>query len=311
MTHYPGYLKTYPNMHAPFPFHLGLHRLTNGFRAHRHDFLEFSYVVEGSGSETIDGVNHPMVPGTFTFILPYQVHELFTDPGSTLVLYNCNFGMDLLYETGMSGGFGELFAGLDDLPAYARLQGEAMEEMRVRIEEMYRETMSTERWRDTLLKAKLAETLVRFDRYRHQSEAAPETSGATASVRPPRSGKSSVWAAVHYIHNNYQEDLSLSDLARRFSLSASRMSEVIKEATGQTFVRFVHDLRLRQAASLLVSTDMSVTDIVHEVGFGSYKTFARMFKEAKGISPTDYRKSKRGRPAAVRDSFSQGKESQL
>lgn len=270
---------------------MSLNRLKNGYPAHRHDFLEFSYVVDGSGAETIDGVSHPMVPGTFTFILPYQVHELFTDPGSTLVLYNCNFGMDLLYESGMSGGFGELFAGLDDLPAYARFRGEAMDEMRSRMEAMHRESQSAERWRDTLLKAMLTETLVRFDRYR-QRTAEPGPS------RPPRSGKSSVWPVIHYIHNNYQEELTLTELARRFSLSVSRMSEVIKEATGQTFVRFLHDLRVRQAGSLLVSTDMSVTDIAHEVGFGSYKTFARMFKETKGVAPTDYRKRKRA-PAAL------------
>ncbi len=289
-THFPGYIKTYPNMDEAFPFYLGLHRLTNGFRAHRHDFLEFSYVVDGSGSETIDGVNHPMVPGTFTFILPYQVHELFTEPGGTLVLYNCNFGMELLYESGLSGGFGGLFAGLAELPPYARFEGPAMEEMRSRIEEMFRESRSRERWRDTLLKAKLTETLVRFDRYRRRDA---EASSPAAPRAGAGAGRSSVWDAIYYIHSNYQDELSLTDLARRFSFSVSRMSEVIKEATGQTFVRLVHDLRLRQAASLLVSTDMSVTDIAHEVGFGSYKTFVRMFKEAKGVAPTEFRKRKR------------------
>jgi len=289
MTHYPEYLRTYPNMHAPFPFHIGLHRLTAGYPAHRHDFLEFSFVVEGSGSETIDGVRHPMVPGTFTFILPYQVHELFTDPGSTLVLYNCNFGMELLVETGMSGAFGELFAGLDALPAHAQFGERAMEEMKRLVEDMHREYRSDERWRDTLLKAKLMETLVRFDRLR-QREPAPQPAPPPIAT----SRRSTVWAIIRYIHSNYQEELTLTELARKFSLSVSRMSEVIKEATGQTFVRFLHELRLRQASSLLVSTDMSVTDIAHEVGFGSYKTFSRMFKESKGVAPSDYRKHKKG-----------------
>lgn len=289
MTNYPSYLKTYPNMHTTFPFHLSLNRLKNGYPAHRHDFLEFSYVVNGSGSETINGIRHPMIPGTFTFILPYQVHELFTDPGSTLVLYNCNFGMDLLLESEMSGGFTGLFAHLDHLPSYALLREREMDEMRERIAEMHQEYQGTDRWRDTLLKAKLMETLVRFDRYRQRDPAAkaPQVS---------MGAKSSVWAIIHYIHNNYQEELSLAGLAKRFSLSASRMSEVIKEATGQTFVHFLHDLRLREACSLLVSTDMSVMDISNEVGYGSYKTFSRMFKASKGIAPTAYRKRRKPPP---------------
>ena len=49
MTSFPDYLKTYPNMHTSYPLSLKLNQLHNGFRAHRHDFLEFSYVVSGSG----------------------------------------------------------------------------------------------------------------------------------------------------------------------------------------------------------------------------------------------------------------------
>jgi AraC-like DNA-binding protein len=192
----------------------------------------------------------------------------------------------LLHESGMSRGFGGRFEELAGIPAYAKFQGAAMEEMRSRIEEMYRESRSRERWRDTLLKAKLTETLVRFDRYRRPHQEAPEPVA-------PRTGRSAVRDVISYIHSNYQDELTLTGLARRYAFSVSRMSEVIKEATGQTFVKFVHDLRLRQAASLLASTDMSVMDIAHEVGFGSYKTFARMFKEAKGVAPTEFRKSRR------------------
>jgi len=102
----------------------------------------------------------------------------------------------------------------------------------------------------------------------------------------------SVWPIIHYIHRNYQEELTLTDLANLFTMSISRISEVIKQTTGQTFVHFLHDLRLRHACSLLVSTDMSVMEIAHEVGYGSYKTFARIFRESKGIAPKDYRKHK-------------------
>ncbi len=284
MTSFPDYLKTYPNMHTSYPLSLKLNQLQNGFRAHRHDFLEFSYVVSGSGWETINASKHPMVPGTFTFVLPYQVHELFTDPGSNLVLYNCMFSMDLLMESGQNDGLAGLIE-MSPLPAFAQFEGKHRERVQYLIEDMQQEYNGDDPWRKTILQLRLKEILVCFDRYRRaetSSDYAPSPSSTRASA--------AVWPIIHHIHRNYQEDLNLSDLAAKFTMSVSRISEVIKQTTGQTFVHFLHDLRLRHACSLLVSTDLSMLEIALEVGYGSYKTFSRIFRETKGIVPKDYRK---------------------
>lgn len=293
MTYFPDYLKTYPNMHSSFPFHFSRNTLDRGFRAHRHDYLEFSYVVDGRGAESINDVKHAMTPGTFTFVLPYQVHEIFTDPGQHLVLYNCSFSMDLLMEPGNDQGLSGLLGDTITLPAHVQLSGQDQQQMSALIEDMYKEYKGNERYRQTLLKARLKEILVRFDRYRWKKMGLEEDQDV--SPLPGAKASHSVWPIIHYIHSNYQEDLTLSDLAARFPLSASRISEVIKQTTGQTFVHFLHDLRLRHACSLLVSTDMSVTEIALEVGYGSYKTFSRIFRESKGIVPKDYRKVEHGR----------------
>jgi AraC-like DNA-binding protein len=92
--------------------------------------------------------------------------------------------------------------------------------------------------------------------------------------------------------SSYQEPLMLSDLANVFAMSMSRISECIKETTGQTFVQYLNDLRIRHACSLLISTEMSVSEIAYEVGYGSYKTFSRLFRDQKGVVPTIYRKMK-------------------
>ncbi|WNR44192.1 AraC family transcriptional regulator [Paenibacillus roseipurpureus] len=290
MTYFPAYLKTYPNMHSPFPFHLSRNTLANGYRAHRHDFLEFSYVVEGHGTETINDIKHVMAPGTFTFVLPYQVHEIFTDPGQKLVLYNGMFSMDLLMEPGNDQGLSDLFNDTNEWPPYVQFDGTDHQQMIALIEDMYGEYQGDERHRQTLLKAKLKEILIRFDRRRFQHGA--QDAATLDAAKTSSKASHSVWPIIHYIHRNYQEDLALSDLASRFSMSVSRISEVIKMTTGQTFVHFLHDLRLRHACSLLVSTDMSVMEIALESGFGSYKTFSRIFRESKGIVPKDYRKVK-------------------
>ncbi|MFD0588173.1 helix-turn-helix domain-containing protein [Paenibacillus sp. GCM10027627] len=287
MTYIPDYLKTYPNMNTNSPLHISLNKLPSGFRAHRHDFLEFSYVVAGSGYETINEEKHEMTPGTFTFVLPYQVHELFTAKGGQLHLYNCMFSMDLLMDAGAGEGLLTLIdrAGA---PAFVHLTGADNDKMKSLVEDMYAEYSGSRPWRQTMLLLRLKEMLVLFDRAR-QSGDSPALS-STNEAEGKKSG--SLWPIIHHIHRHYQDELALSDLASQFSISVSRISELIKEATGQTFLHFLRDLRIRHACGLLASTEMSVAEIAMEVGYGSYKTFSRTFKESKGISPVEYRKMK-------------------
>jgi len=283
MTYFPDYLKTYPNMDTTSPLHISLNTITNGFRAHRHDFLEFSYVVDGQGSESINGVLHPMRPGTFTFVLPYQVHQIYTDVGSKLVLYNCMFSMDLLMESSKRERLIDLIDSIDR-PAFALFQGDERMKMDELIEEMYNEYNGQASWKEAMLQIQLKEVLIRFDRYRGESGA------STSSVYVKGNRQSSIWPIIHYIHQNYHEDITLADLASHFKMSVSRISEVIKETTGQNFLHFLNDLRIRHACSLLASTEMSVSEIALEVGYNSYNTFSRVFRESKGVVPTDYRK---------------------
>ncbi|MEK3882599.1 AraC family transcriptional regulator [Paenibacillus sp. PL2-23] len=304
MTYFPEYLKTYPNMDTSSPLHISLNQLPNGYRRHRHDFLEFSFVIEGAGQEAINEMKHDMLPGTFTFVLPYQVHELFTQPGKPLKLFNCMFSMDLLMETGAAEGLHRLFDGAGSVP-FIQLNGQEQARMTWLMEDMYKEYGSNEPWRHTMLQARLKEILVLFDRTRRkQGELATSSSSGADSGRKDAEARRQagfVWSIVHYIHKHYQDELSLSELAERFSLSVSRMSEVVKETTGQTYSQFLRDLRLRHVCSLLASTEMSIAEIAMEVGYGSYKTFSRVFRESKGIAPKDYRRSValRGKPAAA------------
>ncbi|WP_195572588.1 AraC family transcriptional regulator [Paenibacillus sp. 1001270B_150601_E10] len=285
MTNYPDYLRTYPNMDSASPLHISLNHIPHGFRAHRHDFLEFSFVISGRGKERINDASHPMRPGTFTFVLPYQVHEIFTEPDEPLVLYNCMFSMDLLIESGQDDGLLAWMDHYDQQPSI-QLDEDDLARMRLLIEDLAHEYNSDEVWKHTYIQIKLKEILIRFDRIRRKQ-------GDLCTTTPTSTVKNNyVWPIIQYIHHHYQEELSLSGLSQKFTMSASRISELIKETTGQTFVHFLHDLRIRHAASLLVTTDMSVAEIALEVGYGSYNTFSRVFRSMKGIVPKEYRKRK-------------------
>jgi transcriptional regulator GlxA family with amidase domain len=60
--------------------------------------------------------------------------------------------------------------------------------------------------------------------------------------------------------------------------------------TGTGFVRYLSIIRISQAADLLTTTDLKITDIAYQCGFSSIRTFNRVFLEVTGYTPTEYSK---------------------
>ncbi|WP_175638953.1 AraC family transcriptional regulator [Metabacillus schmidteae] len=282
MTTFPMYLSEYPNMNTTFPFHLSIHRIQEHFPSHRHDYLEFSLVIEGYGSELINGKEHKMEPGTFTFILPYQIHEISAAKESTLVLFNCIFDLGLLHNLGLLNSLVKTEEIL--LDPYIKIDAHHFSRMRSILEEMLEEYKENYHHRDILIKAKLAEILVLFERLRRRNNSTHVSSGKTTK-------KGIIWEVIQYIHIHYHDDISLSHLANKFHVSVPYLSELFKEHVGQNFVHFLHEVRIRHACSLLTSTTIPVTDIALEVGYRSFQTFSRVFRDQKKLTPTAYRKT--------------------
>ena len=85
-------------------------------------------------------------------------------------------------------------------------------------------------------------------------------------------------------------DLSVEELASEMAVSGSGFYTKIKSITGLSPVEFVRTYRLKKAAKLLKSTNLSVTEISEISGFGTQKYFSNSFKKHFGITPLAYRK---------------------
>ncbi|WAM33716.1 AraC family ligand binding domain-containing protein [Caldicellulosiruptor morganii] len=46
------------------------------FKTHRHNFIEFMYVLKGEGVETVNSLRYTLKPGTFSLVMPYQIHRI-------------------------------------------------------------------------------------------------------------------------------------------------------------------------------------------------------------------------------------------
>jgi AraC family transcriptional regulator of arabinose operon len=81
----------------------------------------------------------------------------------------------------------------------------------------------------------------------------------------------------------------LTDLSGSVNLSSSRLRHLFKAQTGQTLAQYRKGVRLEEARIPLGTTLLSVKEIMHRVGVDSDSHFAHDFKEACGLSPTQYR----------------------
>ena len=92
-----------------------------------------------------------------------------------------------------------------------------------------------------------------------------------------------------YIDKNFIDDIKLKDLADIACMSESAFSRFFKLHTGRTVSDYIIDIRLGNAARMLVDTNKNVSDIACLCGFNNLSNFNRIFKRKKECSPTEFR----------------------
>jgi transcriptional regulator GlxA family with amidase domain len=96
-------------------------------------------------------------------------------------------------------------------------------------------------------------------------------------------------ALSDWVRENLDGDLGVERLAGQAGLSARHLRRVLRKEIGVTPARFVEDLRLDVARSLLASGDASVKQIATATGFASADVFRRAFRRRFQLSPAVYR----------------------
>ncbi len=96
-------------------------------------------------------------------------------------------------------------------------------------------------------------------------------------------------AIIHYVHSNYQEGISLSDLAKQMYTSTSTLSRLFKKQTGTYFAEYVNQVRTRYAVDELLYTEKNMTRIAMDCGFSNASAFTKVFRENYNMAPTEYR----------------------
>lgn len=102
----------------------------------------------------------------------------------------------------------------------------------------------------------------------------------------------SIQLAMDYINDNYNNPITLNEMADYLHLNASYFSKKFKQVNGFGFKEYLNTVRINTSEKLLLETKLSMTEIAEQCGYETSNYFGDAFKKLNGVSPSEFRKIK-------------------
>ncbi|RCX19617.1 two-component system response regulator YesN [Fontibacillus phaseoli] len=100
---------------------------------------------------------------------------------------------------------------------------------------------------------------------------------------------------IDYIHQHYDHDLTLDELAGYVGLNNSYLSRIFKEQTGSMLIPYINRYRVKKSLDFLKDGKLKTYEIAEKVGFNSIDNYYISFKKLYGLPPNEYRKTYMGK----------------
>ena len=94
---------------------------------------------------------------------------------------------------------------------------------------------------------------------------------------------------IDHIIENKKRHISLDEISDRLCMTPKSFCRFFKKNTGKNFVAYVNEIKIGEACKMLISTDLTVSEICHESGFNNISNFNRRFLELKDMTPKEFR----------------------
>lgn len=251
---------------------------------HYHDFIEITYITEGTGMHHIDGKCFPVKQGDIFFI-PIGTSHVFrpvsADPQKKLTVYNCIFYPELL-ERLLS-----FIPGSDPILEFYQSDPMHIPWIKVRddgdlihntFHNMHKEYIQKKQGFAVALHGGLLQLLVFLHRQ-----------WTTLKDGEDKKSSPGLDRALEYIRNNYNQPLSVADAAAIAGVCERQFHRLFKKHTGQTVTGYIQSERIAKSRDYLKTTSMKIQEIAAAVGYRDMKFYNRLFKKITGLTPREYR----------------------
>lgn len=268
---------------AAHPFFLKMGALgpeqNYAFLSHWHDELEFIIVTEGKMRYYVNGKNVSLDVGDGFFINTRRLHSSLS-PDNVGCKYICflihptllcasAYIEEKYVQPVLNGGLDFMVLHKDDPDA-----GRVLDIIREAYELSYKPDF---------------ELTVQKSIFDLWYEVYKLTDFSPRAAAPQSYHLSALKDMIEYINKHYSEKVTLEQIGRAGGFGETSCCRIFKKYTNKTPLGFLIDHRLQKGVELLLSTDMTVTEISNSTGFSSPSYFSEMFKKSYGCSPREYK----------------------
>lgn len=278
-------LKHDPSVGKRFPFKMSSVRVPKDsylVRPHWHEHLEFIKIVRGRVRVTLDNQSFYADEHDIIYVNSRQIHTVrVTGDGDEPWIKGMIF--DRMFVTNLLEGFEtrhiyHLFVRTSRQMSLIGRSHPLWQELDDCIRTADAEYAEKEIGYEMAIKSCIYRMITAMLRhYKRQLE------------RPVDSNFSSLLPVLEYIEEKFAERLSVTELCRIASMSASHFSRTFKQMTGVTFTDYLTATRINMAKQMLVTSQWTITEIAERTGFCNIHYFGKVFKESTGVSPLQFK----------------------
>lgn len=244
---------------------------------HYHPYYEIYYVDRGSVNVFIQNAMIVLSTGDFIIIPPKVLHHMRYNGSSPVLRTNIFFRKEDLSE--QISSVVNLGEAENDIQIY-QIPIRYRENVAWRFNELLEETELPDKYSISLLKIKTEELLIFISRNCQKLNDISLLLHTTDNE---------IIKASEYIANHFRENVTLNSVAKEVGLSPNYLSSKFREIAGLGLHEYLTFVRLEEAASLLVNSKLSITEVALECGFSSGNYFNSAFKKTYGVTPREYR----------------------
>lgn len=254
---------------------------------HFHQFYEMCIFLDEHAQHLINGVRHDLRCCDIVAIRPALLHKTAYPEGAPNKRLIINFAIPAL-PSGLEACMRTIYSIFDrEVPIY-RFEGRCKQAVFAKLNDIYYLSKSPNELTNLAIHNKFVEFLSLI--YLFQDKNTYIDCTALDDIT------SKIYSITAYIHTHYMDDLSLAGISKEFYISSYYLSHQFKRVTGFTLTDYISMTRVRNAQTLLLSTDLPITDIAFQSGFKSFSQFNRTFNRLVSMPPSRFR---RDRPPSV------------
>jgi AraC-like DNA-binding protein len=253
---------------------------------HYHDFVEVVFILNGQGTQVLEG-NEYLVSAGDVFVLQGNQRHYFKDASNVEIvnlMFDAESQPDMINNCiRLMDGYKALFIlephfrAKHNFNNMLRLKRNELASIELILNAMFMEQENKWEGYDVILSNRFEELIILLSR----NYSKIDTNKAKALVR--------ISKVLDFLENNYSENLNIDDLAEKAIMSKRNFMRIFRGAVGLSPIHYLKQVRLQKARTMLRDTNLQVTEISDACGFTDSNYFIKCFKSAYSTTPFKYR----------------------